>query len=427
MRYDEVLALSGNVSPDDAYNTNVKWSVTAGNDRIKLYKDENCNTELSPSDEVESGTTVYVKALGNAGQAKITVTTVGLDAADGEPKTKNCNITITDETPIEFVATIDKDLFIYNGLSQVPTVTVKDGETLLTEGIDYKLSYQRTAKGKSIDAEKSKIIDAGKYKVIITGLGNYSNKKSEKVFTIKTDTSDWGKQVINCGEENYVTENGITSAEVLDDNSDENGIIWLKEESDGSCAWYGIDNSKGVFRQGSRFWIRWLSQDDDKEEFEKYYSQLDDSHKRSAADGKLWLFLVGMTDPDGNEYTEFAYDVDLYIELGEDWNKDDINVVFISPQNDEVLNVTYVDNFKCPEGSRSFAKVRLHHFSPYAIYERDNPVTTHHDDIDDSSTQPSNTSNPNTGDDISSVLTTFSNLFIGTVLVFLITCKKSSF
>jgi len=187
------------------------------------------------------------------GEATITVTTVGLDCAEGEPKTKDCNITITGNTPSDFVAAIDKDLFIYNGDLQFPTVTVKDGETILAEGTDYKLSYKRLAKDTSIDTEKSNIIDAGRYKVVITGLGNYNNQKSEKEFTIKTDTSDWGEQVINCGEENYVTDTGITSAEVLDDNSDENGIIWLKEESDGSSAWYGIDNSKGVFRQGSRF------------------------------------------------------------------------------------------------------------------------------------------------------------------------------
>lgn len=173
-----------------------------------------------------------------------------------------------------------------------------------------------------------------------------------------------------------------------------------------------------MFRQGSHFWVRWLSQDDDKEEFEKYYSQLDDSHKRSAADGKLWLFLVGVTDPSGKEYTEFVYDVDLYIELGEDWNKDDINVVSISPQNDEVLNVTYVDNFKCPEENRAFVKVRLHRFSPYAIYEKDYSVTPHHDDIDDSSVQPSNTSNPDTGDNIFSILITFSVLFVGAIFIF---------
>ena len=423
---DGVLPLNAIVNPSNVYNTKVKWSVTSGDDKIKLYQDENCNTELSPSDEIESGATVYVKSLGNVGQATITVTSAGLDAAEGEPKTKNCNITIINNAPNEFVATINKDSFTYNGHSQVPKVTVKDRETLLTEGTDYELSYKRIAKDRSADTEKSKIIDAGRYKVIINGLGDYYNKKLEKEFTIKTDKSSWGKQIVNNGKENYVTNTGMTSAEVLNDNSDENGIICLKEESDGSSAWYGIDNSKGVFRQGSRFWVRWLTQEDNKEEFEKYYSQLDDSHKRSVADGKLWLFLVGVTDPDGNEYTEFAYDVDLYIELGEDWNKDDINVVFISPQNDEVLNVTYVDNFKCPEGNRTFAKVRLHHFSPYAIYEKDNPVTLHNDDIDDSSGQLSNTSNPNTSDNISSSLTAFSILFVGAILIFFLTYKKSS-
>ena len=36
---DGVLPLNAVVNPNNAYNTKVKWSVTAGDDKIKLYKD----------------------------------------------------------------------------------------------------------------------------------------------------------------------------------------------------------------------------------------------------------------------------------------------------------------------------------------------------------------------------------------------------
>ena len=168
----------------------------------------------------------------------------------------------------------------------------------------------------------------------------------------------------------YVDENGRTVADIT-----EYGMIWLKETSDGTSAWYGIDNSDGTFKIGSKFWVKWLSPKIDREEFEEYYNKLDDEHKKKVDKNHLWIFLTGVTDPDGNEYTNFYGNLNYYIQIGEDWDQDDINVVFISGNKDSVLDVSYV-TLECPEGKDEFAKVIMKHFSPYAIYDEKDEIKT---------------------------------------------------
>ncbi|MGN1044281.1 MAG: MBG domain-containing protein, partial [Acutalibacteraceae bacterium] len=182
---------------------------------------------------------------------------------------------------------------------------------------------------------------------------------------VSVDKSTWGEKVENSGLINYVDEDGATSAEVTD-----RGMIWIKESSDGTSAWYAIDNSKGIFKLGSRFSVRWLSKDSDPEEWENYYNNLDEVHKNAVESNRLWIFIAEIIDPDGVKYTNLDSEVPFYIELGQDWDKDDINAVFISQGADEVLDTEYVDDMECPEGSKEFAKLTLKHFSPYAVYDR---------------------------------------------------------
>ena len=68
-------------------------------------------------------------------------------------------------------------------------------------------------------------------------------------------------------------------------------------------------------------------------------------------------------------YKEFNKEVKFYIQLGEDWDKEDINSVFISSGEDEIVDVSYADSMSCPEGKKEFAILTLKHFSPYAVYD----------------------------------------------------------
>ena len=206
-------------------------------------------------------------------------------------------------------------------------------------------------------------------------LGNSDNPVQINV-NVEVPKDSWGTRVNNNGIINYVSANGTTSAEIT-----HNGVIWLKEESDGTSAWYGVDNSQGTFAKGSRFWVRWLSAENDPKEYQEYFEKLDEAHKKQVEENKLWIFLTGVTGPDGKDYTDLGIDVKIpyYIQLGDDWDEEDVNALFISETEDEPVDVRFgtvesfnseFENINFPETTGSYARLLLRHFSPYAVYDK---------------------------------------------------------
>lgn len=230
------------------------------------------------------------------------------------------------------------------------TVSFKD-ETKLLEGTDYDVEFPKD------------MTTEGEKQIVVKFKGNYSGKR---VLVGEILPSSWGKLVIDGDYKYWVDEDGTTSARITKGKN-----IWLKESSDGESTWYGLDNTNSVFTEGSRFWVKWLGRENDKEEWDKYYEQLDDEHKKKVEDNKLWIFLCGVTYPDGNEYTTLATSTNLYVQLGSDWDKDDVQAVFISQAIDEpVESIEYISDFKnSPTGTGDYAKLKLKHFSPYAVYD----------------------------------------------------------
>ncbi len=64
-------ALTAMIEPDDATDKTVKWSVTQGSDKIKLYEDADCTTEVG--EDATDCLTVYVMGVAE-GDAVVTVT-----------------------------------------------------------------------------------------------------------------------------------------------------------------------------------------------------------------------------------------------------------------------------------------------------------------------------------------------------------------
>ncbi len=213
--------------------------------------------------------------------------------------------------------------------------------------------------------------DSGSYNIYwyLDGGKDYKSvgSKDNPNGPISVSISNWGKLVVNNGVKNYVDSNGMTSAQIFGD-----GVTWIKEESGGTYAWYGIDNSKRNFKDGSRFWVRWLSKEENPDEWKDYYDKIDDEHKILLEGEKLWIFLTGVTSPDGTKYKKLENNNDFYIQLGSDWDKDDIVAMFVADDADEKVNVSFLSNFSSPEGNRQFAKLILTHFSPYAVYDKIN-------------------------------------------------------
>ena len=245
-----------------------------------------------------------------------------------------------------------EDRVEYSGKAWTPEITeVKLGDTILKESTDYKVILPED------------MVSEGKKDITIEFIGNYTGKH---IVVGEVLSTGWGKAVVDGDHRYWVDNDGTTSARIVKGER-----IWLKETSDGSSAWYGIDNTNNTFAEGSRFWVKWLGQEENKDEWNEYYEKLDDEHKNKVEDKKLWIFLCGVTDSKGNEYKEIATPTNLYIQLGSDWDKDDIQAVFISDAIDEpVESIEYINDFKdSPTGTGDYAKLKLKHFSPYAVYD----------------------------------------------------------
>jgi len=101
-----------------------------------------------------------------AGEYTVTVTATGSNYQG----TLTEQFTIAKASASGFEVTIGTATYTYDGTEKQPTVTVKDGETVLTAGTDYTVAY-------------SDNVNAGQATVTVTGQGNYTGEKTAN-FTI---------------------------------------------------------------------------------------------------------------------------------------------------------------------------------------------------------------------------------------------------
>ena len=205
-------------------------------------------------------------------------------------------------------------------------------------------------------------MDSGKYDA--GAVFTPDNKNYNEVKTT-VEISTWGAEV-NVGTEtspawNYEARSGVTSASITD------GITWIKEESGGVTTWYGIDNSKNVFAKGSKFSVQKLSEKENDDEWNKYLAKLDEAQKKLIENNKLDIFLVSVDGPDGKAYTSLSGPTEFYIQLGDGWDKEKLQALFISDSVDETYTIEIVE-MVLPDGTKAkMAKMTLNHFSPYAL------------------------------------------------------------
>lgn len=179
--------------------------------------------ELTPSILVQNGETTLVEGTDyfitykntdgtdsdgkfiNAGSYVVTVTGIG-DYYGTIEKT----FTIL---PKEFTfdTSLDSDSASYDGTSKTPSLTVKDGEIVLTENVDYTVSYTYGEDLEAKDFSNAEFIEAGNYKLVITGIGNYAGSTAEAVFAInnKNGTPTTGNNSNN--NNSTTTKNNNTS------------------------------------------------------------------------------------------------------------------------------------------------------------------------------------------------------------------------
>ena len=106
-----------------------------------------------------------------------------------------------------FAVTEDASSAVYDGQNKRPNVTVKDGDTVLTEGIDYEITVSVDGK-EYTDAE---FVAAGVYEMTITGIGNYEGSTGKASFTISEKSSDQNNNDIGNNTNNSNTNTGSTT------------------------------------------------------------------------------------------------------------------------------------------------------------------------------------------------------------------------
>lgn len=254
----------------------------------------------------------------------------------------------------DIIVTLNPQTYTYDGNSWEPNITVMYNQTALEKDKDYKVTLPEDMTNVGV-----------KEITINVDSENYQGTKTVTGEIIFAETSMWGKRVVNNGVVNYESSDGTTSAVVKKGQT-----TWVKEESGGTYSWYAIDNTNGVFPDGSMFYVRWLNKYDD-DDYDKYYDQIDDQYKNEVESDKLAIFLAGVKSPDGNtSYTDFkGQEVSMLVQLGADWDEEDIQAVFIENNANEIVGVSY-QNVSYPGGSGDFANLTLKHFSPYAVYDK---------------------------------------------------------
>ena len=329
---------------------------------------------LQNNEELTEGTDYNVSATfadENAGENKTVTAKISLtesakaknyqlssDSATATANIDKKSITVTADTQKKIEGEVDPELtYTVDGLIEGDKLT---GNLVREEGekpgtYDIKLG--------TLENPNYKItFISGTFTIAETPSYSGGNDETEQ----PSDHPEWGETMINVkGIKHYISACGTTSVEISSENTDKNGIIWLKEESDGLNAWYGLDNSSGIFQEGSRFYVQWLNEQEHPEAFEN----IDEETRAKVENNNGWLFEVGVIRADGTQYTQLEKTVDFYVQIGDDWDEGDLEGFYITLENDESVPVRY-GTTAYSEGTDEFGIMSLSHFSPYFIYDK---------------------------------------------------------
>ena len=156
--------------------------------------------------------------------------------------------------------------------------------------------------------------------VILSNIDVYALENSNEV-----DTTIWGHKVDYNEHSVYVKDEDNSlqwSVPVTDD------FCWIKSDYLEYSTWYALDNTKGIYPDGSMFWVRMFFIDN--VEYNDYKDSLDGKSSINESQNNNWIITIGVTKPDGTNVkfgndNEFLKDTNLYIQLGAMWDEEYIN------------------------------------------------------------------------------------------------------
>ena len=157
------------------------------------------NSETINADEYEITGYANNKNVSTTTKATVTITAKSTSEHFIEGSTKTAEFNIVAKTLTENMVTLSATTLDYNNESQTPTVTVKDGETNLSVGTDYEVSYKQ---GETV-IDENDIIDASTYTVVVTGKGNYTGNASQTFTITPMDLAGLGVEVAAIDDKTY--------------------------------------------------------------------------------------------------------------------------------------------------------------------------------------------------------------------------------
>lgn len=176
----------------------------------------------------------------------------------------------------------------------------------------------------------------------------YADEKSGEV-----DQAVWGIKTDYRGHPTYIKSDDYSiqwSTQLTKD------LCWLRGDYQSYQAWYGFDNSKGTYEDGSMFWVRLIFKDSP--DYNYYKEKLDDNYLSNESNSDDWIIIFGVTNQDGtfvefDENNEFLKDTNLYIQIGDMWDKENVKN-YLDEKNEK--HVEYINYDK--DGIKGvFAKV----------------------------------------------------------------------
>jgi hypothetical protein len=147
----------------------------------------------------------------------------------------------------------------------------------------------------------------------------YADEKSGEV-----DQAVWGIKTDYRGHSTYIKSDDYSIQWTTQLTKD---LCWLRGDYQSYQAWYGFDNSKGTYEDGSMFWVKMIFSDS--LDYNYYEQRLDEDYSTNESDSN-WIIIFGVTKPDGtitelDSDKDFLKDIDLYIQIGDMWDKGKVN------------------------------------------------------------------------------------------------------
>ena len=160
------------------------------------------------------------------------------------------------------------------------------------------------------------------------------------VFNLETKPS-WGEEFERAdGVVQYVNDDGITSVELSTENLDSDGFLWIEESAHGITTRFGIDLSYGAYEldKGSRFFAQVI--EEGTRDHNRIEKSLDKDVLEKIQDDRVIMFRVGLEDADGNELQTNSAVTNVYVQIGIDWNPEDVKAYAVYNIQDENISAT---------------------------------------------------------------------------------------